>query len=99
MKVSATDIQKSYRDLYKEVRNYIWPFDTIEKLVDLELAAYKAIPDIFEVQNALSRFRGVVYDVARDDLDLMKKLDAFQDLIRDATSVYAKLNQVNEVVK
>ena len=97
MSVGSAVIQKHYNDLYREARNYIWPFSAVERLVDLEMAAYHAIPDVEKVARALSAFKSAAFEIYIEDEDFKKALDAFYDIVRDEKSSYCKITQVQEL--
>ena len=96
--ISPFDIQRSYVHLYKEMRRYIWGFDVVAALVDVEVAAYQTCPDLGKLRNAYKLLSNMVREVAREDEDLQKALDEFGDIISESDFTYAKLNQVNEVI-
>lgn len=97
MSVGSAVIQKYYNDLYREARNYIWPFSSVERLVDLELASYHAIPDVKKVAQALLAFKSASFEVYMEDEDFRKAIDAFYDIVRDENSTYCKLTKVQEL--
>ena len=39
--IAAAIIQSAYNELYKELRNYIWDYDTVVKIAELEAALGK----------------------------------------------------------
>ena len=43
--MNSNEIQNAYVDLYTQMRKYIWPFDVIDILVDLEIESFKSFPD------------------------------------------------------
>ena len=96
----ATDVQNEYNHLYPEVRRFIWPFDTVEALVELEEAVYRAIPDIQEIRRAFSRFNSLVIQTARDDdTDYFEKaLQRFQDLIENDDQIFCKLENAGGAI-
>lgn len=99
MSVGSAILQKGYVDIYKNARNYIWPFNVVEKLADFEIAVFKAVPDMDDVANTFQRFKLAVYPIAREDEELQKSLDAFDELIRGEHRSYNKIQQVREIVQ
>lgn len=97
--ISYADIQIAYNNLYKEARKYIWGFSAVEALSDLEVATYQTCPDLVSIRSALYRFRQYASDILPEDDDFTKAFDRFQDLVNGDDSVYAKLNQVKEVIQ
>lgn len=95
--VSYADVQNAYNKVYAEVRKYIWDFAVVAALADLEIAVYKTCQDIPDIQMKLQRFKSMIVDVLYEDEDLKKRLEYFENLIKD-NEVYVKLNMVNEVI-
>lgn len=96
--ISFADIQVAYNNLYKQVRKYLWDFQAVEALADLEIACYRTCQDLQEISSALNRFVTYTLEVRREDADLDKAINDLQSLIDSDTSTYAKLNRVNEVI-
>ena len=96
--ISFADIQVAYNNLYKQVRKYLWDFQAVEALADLEIACYRTCQDLHEISSALNRFVTYTLEVRREDADLDKAINDLQSLIDSDTSTYAKLNRVNEVI-
>lgn len=97
--LNCATLQKAYNDLYKQIRNYMWSFQAVEAIADLEIACYKACPDLDEVRRCLNRLLQYMRDVMNDDPDLEKAVNKFQDTLSDETETYMKLNKVNEVIQ
>lgn len=96
--ISCSEIHNLYNDLYKEIRKYFWTMPAVEALADLEVACYKACPDLVEVKNCVNNLKLYARDVILDDEDLKDAFDAFDEINVDDT-VYVKLDKVNEVVQ
>ena len=96
--ISSTLIRGKYIDLYTELRRYIWPYDKVELIADLELAANIAIPDIAEVKVALGKLRNACAEERAKDAELQSAFDKFDNLISEESEPYLQLNQVNEVI-
>lgn len=96
--ISFADIQVAYNNLYKQIRKYLWDFQAVEALADLEIACYRTCQDLQEISSALNRFVTYTLEVRREDADLDKAINDLQSLINSDTSTYAKLNRVNEVI-
>jgi hypothetical protein len=80
------------------MRKYIWDYDVVEALADLEVASYRIFPDVREVHEALSRLKYLVsyYDV--DDEELAAALDAFEELNPKQDELYANIISFQEVL-
>lgn len=97
--ISSSEIQSTYNDLYKEIRKYIWGFDAVNALADLEIASYKACSDIYEIKKCLDKMHSYAREVEREDEDLKSAFDAFYKLLDDQSDVYVKLLKVKEDVQ
>lgn len=97
--IAAAMIQQAYIDLYKQIRNYIWDYDTVVKLAELEVAAYMAFPDIDKVRYALDQLKVELNssDVYAEDEDLQKAVDDFSDTLDGADQVFYGLEVPQEI--
>lgn len=96
--ISANELQNSYVQLYKQVREYIWPLSTVEHLADLEVSIYSRFPDMEDIRKQFKLLKSCMIDEIREDEELKSALDNFNKLIEDANTFYSSLNQVREVV-
>ena len=96
--ISSAILQRAYDDLYIEVRKYFWSYDAVVALAELEIATYKACPDIEEIKRALNSFKYYAHDVLLDDEDLAKTFDDFEDLLDSSDTAFKNLERVNEVI-
>ena len=91
--ISTNDIQRAYNDLYVELRKYIWGFEVVKAIADLEVASYTAFPDMAELKSVLSKLKMLIrYDM--DDEELKESFDKFEELIKDDPEIYLKLNEI-----
>lgn len=95
--ISNLDIQANYNHLYESLRKYIWPFDVVSAIADLEVACYQACPTLLEIGTRLRHLQRCVYNVVRSDESLSAEFDSFLSDIDNADGVYTVLNQVSEV--
>lgn len=97
--IAAAMIQQAYIDLYKQIRNYIWDYDTVVKLAELEVAAYMAFPDIDKVRYALDQLKMELNssDVYAEDEDLQKAVDDFSETLDGADQVFYGLEVPQEI--
>lgn len=98
--ISAKELQKAYNTLYKCIREYIWDFETVSVLVDLEVETYKTFPDIQLVSKHLKQLEQIVRytDVYKDDDELKSAFDAFNELVDTDDEVYSALKTFKEVI-
>lgn len=96
--ISSTDIQNSYIKLYSALRQYIWDILTVQQIAALETSVYDVFPRISDIQVNLQRLRSMVSPVLKEDEELRKCLDDMQTILDQADSIYARLDQVQEVM-
>lgn len=96
--VSAKEIQNCYVNMYKQIRNYVWDFNTIDLLANLEAEIYSAFPDTSKLKSCFMRFKQCISDALKDDEELAQSVKHLEDSIDQASSIYCKLERVQEVV-
>lgn len=96
--MNSNEIQNSYVDLYTQMRKYIWPFDVIDILVDLEIESFKSFPDVMKLQELLDRLHREIQSTLSDDKDFETAYSSFKKLIDDDNTMYKLLEQVREVI-
>lgn len=75
------ELKKAYIKLYSEMMKYIWPVNTVELLAELETSVCNVFPIMSDVRNNFRRLRADVAADLRDDEDMKKAFDAFQEKI------------------
>lgn len=98
--IAAAIIQSAYNDLYKQLRNYIWEYETVVKIANLEVASYMAFPDIDDIRRAYSELKSDVTssDVWSDDKELQKSMDRFEEKLDGADQIFYGLSVPKEIV-
>ena len=96
--ISSTDIQNSYIKLYSALRQYIWDILTVQQIAALETSVYDVFPCISDIQVNLQRLRSMVSPVLKEDEELRECLEDMQTILDQADSIYARLDQVQEVM-
>lgn len=98
--ITANKLQNSYNFLYENMRNYIWDFETVTALADLEVATYQRFPDIDSVGNKLAvlKKRTASSDAYKEDDELKNAFDEFESSINDADNLYASIKTFKEVI-
>lgn len=94
---SSVIIQNKYISLYKLLRNYLWNFQTVEDIAELEMECFRALPDVDRIKMKLNAVSNAAIYVIRDDDKLKECLDSFYDLLNDS-SVCKKILISQEVV-
>lgn len=94
---SSVIIQNKYISLYKLLRNYLWNFQTVEDIAELEMECFRALPDVDKIKMKLNAVSNAAIYVIRDDDKLKECLDSFYELLNDS-SVCKKILISQEVV-
>lgn len=89
--INSKDIQRAYNDLYIELRKYIWGFNIVEEIADLEVASYTAFPDREEIDKCLRKLKSSINNEIREDEDLEQSIKNFEELLKDDSQFYLKL--------
>lgn len=76
-------IQQAYIDMYELVSNYIWSYETVEKLAKLEVESFKLFFDWNELARLFNSFRQDIYQVMLEDEELKETVDAFEKIINE----------------
>ena len=97
--IAAAILQSAYNDLYTKLRNYIWDYETVVKIADLEVATYMAFPDIDNIRRAFSKLSVDIKDsdIYSDDEELQQALDEFDEKLQGADQLFYKLEVPQEV--
>ena len=94
-------LKNAYNDMYSEFSKYLWNFDVVAALVDVEMEVYNLFPDLEALRTKLDTFRRVIRDsiLQSDDVEgLQEAIDTFDRVIRDVQDVYVKIQSPQEVL-
>lgn len=93
-------IQNEYNRLYSQMRRYIWPFDIIEILAELETQVYEAFPNLTNIRNTFYTLKREIKNISNKGIDdeLSNSLDDFEKIIIDDGDLYLSIKQVREVI-
>ena len=95
--VNQAEIKQAYYDIYSALRNYIWPYNIVEGIAELEISAMQTCPNIPQIRGNLYGLKSALLDTIESDEQLSKAFDNFNNVL-SADDYYVKLNAVNEVV-
>lgn len=102
--ITATELQQSYINLYKQLRDYLWPFNIIELIAELEVECYSSFPQVNKLRNIFNRLKREIFsEYISDDAeyDMLKtaftKFDSTLSEAKDFQDIYTKLPSVREV--
>ena len=94
--LSLTDLKRYYIKLYEEVRNYIWDFNTVKHLADLEISVFRRFPLMSEVRANFNQFQACISRIRQEDEDLDQAAKDFNDLINSTDDIYSMIIQPKE---
>lgn len=100
--IQSSEIQKLYIDLYKELKEFIWPIRVVERIADLEVACFDKFPSVSAIQNCLRRLKLDTYiDMKSSDefKPVLDKFDKFEKFLDDNKNekLYSKVVVLKEV--
>lgn len=96
--VTSTQLQNKYIKLYENIRNYIWSYEVVNLLADLEIETFKALPDIIQIKSFLDKLHIETRNVCKEDEDLEQSFVDFEQTLEDSDEVCYTITQVNEVI-
>lgn len=98
--ITATKLQSAYNRLYSQIRKYIWDFETVNALADLEIIVYQTFPDMSDMSDKFNILKRLISytDVFGIDEELKQSFDNFQKEFESDTDLYAGLTTFKEVV-
>lgn len=81
--VTFNEMQTQYIRLYKLLRQYIWEYQVVEHIGELEVLAFTAFADREELIHALNKLKQDIKatDVWLKDEELRKQFDAFEEFL------------------
>lgn len=97
--IGNKELQSKYNDMYIQLRNYIWDFDTVEALADVEIETYTTFPDMKRLRSKFNSIFTDVRDIYLEDEDLKKAVDTFKEFIESDDDSWARIKQVREVIQ
>lgn len=98
--VNSRELHEQYNNLYTAFRNYIWDYETVMCLANLEVATYQLCPNLDDISKYLSDldYRISLTDISDPEIDGC--IDNMYATLNDDASgvVYCKLPYVEEEV-
>ena len=92
--ISSSELQRSYIELYKELRKYLWDISIVEPIARLEVSIFEAFPNISDIKRNLSMLR---QQIGRSDEVLVDKLHELNKLMSCST-VYMPIIITKEII-
>ena len=83
------------------MRNYIWDFQTVEALADLEIETYKRFPNLDVLASDFIKLKSLVgsTDVYHDDDEFQKSFTKYENLLNDTDSISAAIYALGDSAK
>lgn len=94
--VTQYDLRHAYEQFYERVRNYLWPYQVIEDLADVEVQIYTAFGDIDELRKKLSGLYSSFKEAFEDDEKFKKSYDSLKQLVDSFEYNSHSLTRVDE---
>ena len=98
--ILSSTLQVAYNKFYVAMREYVWPFDIIQELADLEISIYQRFPDLDSVRSNFKHLKDSIMrsDVYKDDENLQRAINSLEDSIDESDEVYYDISVYKEVV-
>lgn len=91
--ITSSDIQVKYQKLYNFLMQYLWEFNVVEDLANLEIACYQRFPDQDEMLKCLkklnNRIKSTYSELSEDD---EPEFEAAYDALESAIENYDSEN-------
>ena len=99
--VSSQDFRNTYEKFYSEIRKYLWPYDALKVLGDIEVDIFTSFIDMPKLSNDLTKLSSFIKETMKEDEDLNKQYYELVDMVAKAqepdTMTYSRLGKVNEI--
>ena len=94
--ITANQLQRQYVKWYRQLRNYIWPYNIVCALADVEVAIYRVFPALNEVKQAVYKLKSLCYRYVKDDQELIDEFETLIELIEENSTIYSKIDKRQE---
>lgn len=101
--ITSSDIQVKYEQLYGFLMDFLWEFNTVQALANLEIAIFKRFPDKDEMIRCLANLkRSIIYtanELAEDDeIEFKEAIEDLEDAINNYENAGCELYSVEELI-
>lgn len=97
--ISSQDFRNKYEKFYDNMRLYLWPYDTLEQLGQVEVDIYSAFIDRDKLSSDFYRLSSSLKDVLEEDEEFNKAYKDLQKLIdaedRDSYHYIQRVEEIN----
>lgn len=96
--ISSQDLRNTYEKFYSAIRRYLWPYDVLKDLAEVEVNIYSAFPNLTKLCSDLDKLAKSMKDTLKDDPVLSKYFTKLCDQANDSDGCsYHRLFRVNEI--
>lgn len=101
--VTSADLQVKYEQLYHFLMGFLWEFQTVQALANLEIAIFKRFPEKEEMQRCLRDLKNSICytynELAQDDEeDFKETVEDLEQAIEDYDNAGCELYGVEEII-
>lgn len=97
--ISSQDFRNKYEKFYDNMRLYLWPYDTLEQLGQVEVDIYSAFIDRDKLSSDFYRLSSSLKDVLEEDKEFNKAYKDLQKVIdaedRDSYHYIQRVEEIN----
>lgn len=100
MLTPASQLQSCYKDFYVQFRKYLWDFDAINALAELEVELYRVFPDLEKARAKCQELkRNLSYHtVFEEDEELRGTFEELENEIQETDEICKELPTFRKVV-
>lgn len=96
--ISSQDFRNKYEPFYDAMRLYLWPYDVLEVLANVEVEIYTDFIDRDKLLSDFNKLKNMIRETLNEDENLQKACTDLEEVINDETSdSYYLINRVNEI--
>lgn len=97
-RISSQDFRNQYERFYAQMRKYLWNYQALKELAEIEANIYTAFIDIDKLRADFARLEKYTKEVCKEDELFKKEFDRMSKLINKENDIYyARLPQVGEI--
>ena len=93
--LNSMDLRLAYNEFYASMRNYIWDFQVVCNLADIETAVYMAFPDMGDIYVKLRQIYPMISETMKDDKELEDSYNDFLELSSTTDELYNKIMDIS----
>jgi len=95
--ISAQIYRNHYIDLYSELSNYLWDFETVKLIAELEIESHKIFPNVSILTQLLRTLRQHIMNTMLEDEALSNAQIAFEEAIKENEDIVVFIRTPKEV--